>query len=142
MIYMKILMENVEPEQETNVVNVDKEIDAIIKILSDTKRVIGDDEDRKRKLLAARMLLGNLFYDLQNENNDIVYFSGSSDDFMTKQERLNRRKTEEIHCVCDTLEELRTIMALLNSIGFQANEILSPLMECRKQLRKYVKKII
>ena len=50
MVYMKILMENVEPEQETNVVNVDKEIDAVIKILSDTKRVIGDDEDRKIKL--------------------------------------------------------------------------------------------
>ena len=50
MVYMKILMENVEPEQETNVFNVDKEIDAVIKILSDTKRVIGDDEDRKIKL--------------------------------------------------------------------------------------------
>ena len=135
---MRIIMEKPEPEQETEM-TVDEQINAVIKILSDANRIWGDDEELKRKLLTARMLIGNLHDEIKNKDNDLVYFSGSPEELMTKQESLNRKKTEKVRCICDSLEEVRDIISLFQSIGYTPEKIISPLEESKKWLKKYAK---
>lgn len=138
---MRILMENSAPEQVTrsNVVNVSEQVNEIIDVLTDAKHYIGDDEGQQKRLETARLLLGCLLDDLQDENNAIVYFSGTPEEFMS--EGADRKKTEEIHCVCDTMEELKRMIALFQRFDMQPDNILIPLIECRKKLRKYADKL-
>ena len=134
-------MENSAPEQVTqsNVVNVSEQINGIIDVLTDAKHYIGDNEGQQNKLVTARLLLGCLLDDLQDEKNAIVYFSGTPEEFMS--ESADRKKTEGIHCVCDTMEELNRMIALFQRFGMQPDNIVTPLLECRKKLRKYADKL-
>lgn len=140
---MKILIEDAVPTLKTikNVVYLNKEIDAIMKKLSDAKFIIGDDKAQIRKLKMAQKLLGELLDKMQDENNHIVYFSGSTGELMNEQVKCKRKKTENVRCMCDTLEELDEIITLLQSMGIQPETITAPLIEARKRLQNHINKL-
>ena len=76
---MVILESSDSAERKT--VNVAESIDKITDLLQEAKCIIGDDFTQITKLKSARGILINLIDGLCDSETEVIYFSGSMDEF-------------------------------------------------------------
>lgn len=96
--------------QEPNTVCLNKEVQKIIQHLNKTGKIIGDDDLIVDELKQAKDILDNLIVNMQDENKHLVYYSGSVDDFLKKE---NRIKKEHIDVICDNYEEMDAVSTIM-----------------------------
>lgn len=94
--------------QEQNTVCLNKEVQKIIQHLNKTGKIIGDDDLIVDELKQAKDILDNLIVNMQDENKHLVYYSGSVDDFLKK---------ENVDVLCDTCEDMDAVSTIM---GFAA----------------------
>lgn len=107
---------------KSNTVCLDKEIKRIIQHLNHADKIIGDDDLIMQELEQAQNILDELIVRMQDENAQLVYFSGSFDDFMKKGSRM---KKENIEVLCDNDEDMdivSTIMGFTRAVTAEFNK--------------------
>lgn len=134
---MKILDENnFNQATEQDTVYVYRRIDRIIQTIFKTKFIMGDNESICNLLDRAKRHIDRLINDLRAENNKCVYYSGSSEEF------LSRDKDAKKECISfgfDDESELDTIIAMIEyATSLPDKERTSALTESYRQLGKLI----
>lgn len=75
-------------ENEERTVNVGHSIDDIIRRLNTTKFIMGDKTKQIHNLKYVKSLIDKLIDGLSDENANIVYFSGSSKEFLSSRKEV------------------------------------------------------
>lgn len=108
-----------------NTINLDEEINNIVKHLFGACNIYGDKELIYRCFDEAIILIDKLRKRMQDRNTNLVYFSGSIDDMLKEHKRI---KKEAVEILCETDDEAR-IMSAIMDIAMQViveDEILIP----------------
>lgn len=113
---MKIFIEN-EAGHTPSKIYLNQDIKKISQYLNKAGKIIGDDDLMLNELEQAQSILNNLILGVRNPNTELIYFSGSSEEFM---KRKNRVKKENVDIICDTdsdEELMRNVMDLAAAIS-------------------------
>ena len=108
---MKIFNENNTQAQDTICLN--QEVKKIIQHLEKSSRIIGADDLIIQELQQAMDILYNLIIRMQDETEQLVYYSGSVEDFL---------KTENIDVLCDTCEDMDAVSTIMGFAAGVADE--------------------
>lgn len=118
---MKIFIEN-EAVQGQNKVCLNQDIKKIGQHLNKAGKIIGDDDLIVQELEQAQSILDDLILVIKDKNTQLVYFSGSSDEFLKKESRI---KKENIEVLCDNEEDMEAmigIMGLASQVVSEQNQ--------------------
>lgn len=107
---MKIFIEN-EAVQGQNKVCLNQDIKKIGQHLNKSGKIIGDDDLIVQELEQAQSILDNLIFGIKDPNTQLVYFSGSSDEFLKKE---NRIKKENIEVLCDNEDDMNAMIGIMD----------------------------
>lgn len=107
---MKIFIEN-EAVQRPSKVCLNQDIKKISQHLNKAGKIIGDDDLIVQELEQAQSILDNLLFGVKDKNTQLVYFSGSSDEFLKKESRI---KKENIEVLCDNEEDMEAMIDIMD----------------------------